>query len=47
MAVYTPLLLYVNLRHLPRAARPGWLCIVAISLTGMVFVSFAIVCLFF
>jgi hypothetical protein len=42
MAVYTPALLWMNLRHLPRSARPGPLNIVMMALAALVYVSFAV-----
>jgi hypothetical protein len=45
MALYTPLLLYVNLRHLPRTARPGWASVAALAVTSLVYVGFAVFCL--
>lgn len=42
MAVYTPLLLWMNLRHLPRAARPGAVNIVMMVLASLVYVGFAL-----
>ena len=45
MAVYTPLTLYMNLRHLPRSARPGWLNIVMVSIASAVYICFAVYCL--
>ena len=45
MAVYTPLTLYMNLRHLPRSARPGWLNIVMVSIASIIYIGFAVYCL--
>lgn len=45
MAVYTPLLLWMNVRHLPRAARPGPLNIVMVTGAALVYVGFALVSL--
>jgi len=45
MAIYTPLCLWMNLRHLPRSARPGPLNIVMVSLASLVYIGFAIFCL--
>jgi hypothetical protein len=42
MAVYTPALLWMNLRHLPRGARPGPFNIVMLSLASVVYVGFAL-----
>jgi hypothetical protein len=41
MAVYTPLLLWMNLRHLPPSARPGPLNIVMVGIAALVYVGFA------
>lgn len=45
MAVYTPLQLYLNLRHLPPSARPGWLNILMTSIAAIIYVGFAVFCL--
>lgn len=42
MAVYTPLLLWMNLRHLPRAARPRALNIVMLGVASLVYIGFAV-----
>src|SRR5215208_6546736 len=42
MAVYVPLTLYMNLRYLPKAARPHWINIAMTSIAGVVYVGFAI-----
>ena len=42
MAIYTPLLLWMNLRHLPRAARPRALNIVMMCIASLVYVGFAV-----
>ena len=42
MAVYTPALLWMNLRHLPRSARPGPLNIAMVGIASIVYVSFAV-----
>jgi len=44
MAVYVPLTLYINLRYLPRCARPRPLCIVMMTIASLVYVGFAIAC---
>lgn len=44
MAVYVPLILYINHRFLPKAARPGMVCSVAMSLATLVYVGFAVLC---
>ncbi len=45
MAIYVPVNLYLNCRHLPAAARPGAICIVMNVLASAVYVGFAIACL--
>ena len=45
MAVYTPLTLWMNLRHLPKSARPKPLNIVMMSVASLVYVGFAVICL--
>ena len=45
MAIYTPLTLYLNLRHLPPAARPGWLNICMVGLASLVYAGFALYCI--
>lgn len=42
MALYVPLLLYLNLRVLPASARPGPLNIVMVSIAALVYGSFAL-----
>lgn len=42
MAVYTPLVLWMNLRHLPAAARPRPLNVVMVSLAALAYVGFAL-----
>ncbi len=42
MAVYTPVLLWVNHRRLPPSARPGRLCTVMTTLAALFYVTFAI-----
>jgi len=44
MALYTPLLLWMNLRHLPRLARPGPLNILMMVAASAVYVGFAVFC---
>jgi len=41
MAVYVPLLLYMNLRYLPRSTRPGWVHRAFLIIAGVVYVGFA------
>ena len=45
MAIYTPLTLYLNLRRLPPAARPGWLNICMVGLASLVYGGFALYCI--
>lgn len=45
MAVYVPLQLYVNLRMLPKSARPGPVCVAMMTIAAAVYVSFAVYCL--
>ena len=42
MAIYTPTLLWMNLRHLPRCARPAWPNVVMLVVASMVYVGFAV-----
>jgi hypothetical protein len=42
MAVYTPAVLWLNLRHLPRGARPGPANVVMVSVAAVVYVGFAL-----
>ena len=44
MALYTPLTLYINHRHLPAAARPGWLCTGMMSIASLIYIAFAVAC---
>lgn len=46
MAVYVPLTLYINLRFLPKSARPGILCIVMMTLASIVYAGFALACIY-
>jgi hypothetical protein len=45
MGLYTPLLLWMNLRHLPASARPGPINIVMMCVCTLVYSGFAIFCL--
>jgi len=45
MAIYVPLLLYMNYRDLPRAARPGLVCTGMTAIAGAIYVGFAVACL--
>jgi hypothetical protein len=42
MAVYTPLLLWMNLRHLPRAARPRPLNVIMVGAAAAIYMGFAL-----
>ena len=42
MAVYVPLLLYMNLTHLPKSARPGWINIFFMVLASAMYIGFAL-----
>ncbi len=42
MAVYVPLTLYINLKYLPEAARPGKTCITMMTIATFVYAGFAI-----
>ncbi len=44
MAIYTPLLLWLNLRRLPRAARPRPLNIALVGVAALVYLGFALFC---
>lgn len=41
MAIYTPLLLWMNLRHLPKSARPKPLNVVMVSIAAGIYIFFA------
>ena len=41
MAVYVPMILYMNLTRLPKSARPGWINIVFMVLASAMYMSFA------
>jgi len=45
MAIYVPLLLWINLRYLPKSARPGWFNIVMVGITAIIYIGFALFCL--
>ncbi len=45
MAIYVPLTLYINLRYLPKAAKPGLICTAMMILASLVYVGFAISCI--
>jgi len=42
MAVYCPLLIYLNHRALPRAIRPGWVHTAMLALASLVYLSFVV-----
>ena len=46
MAIYSPLLLFINLRYLPRSARPGPLNIVCMCGACLLYGGFAIACIY-
>ena len=46
MAVYVPLTLYINLRYLPKSARPNGLSIFMMIVASFVYCGFAISCLY-
>jgi len=45
MAIYVPLLLICNHKFLPKSARPGVACTIAMVIASLVYVSFAVACL--
>lgn len=45
MAIYVPLTLYMNLKYLPRSARPSWLFIVMGGVASVIYMGFAIACM--
>ncbi len=42
MAMYVPLMLYMNLRYLPKSARPGWLNIMMMLAASALYIGFAL-----
>ena len=42
MAVYVPLLLYMNHRFLPKSVKPGKLCTIMMIIASVVYVGFAL-----
>lgn len=46
MAVYVPMMLYINLRYLPKSARPGWISIFMMAAASLVYCGFALSCLY-
>lgn len=45
MAIYVPLTLYINLRYLPKSAKPGPVCVVMMIIVSCVYVGFAVACI--
>ena len=45
MAIYVPLPLFINLRYLPKSARPGSISTVMMIIASLVYVGFAIACI--
>ncbi len=45
MAVYVPLTLYLNLKHLPKSAKPGPVSLVMMIIASCVYVGFAVACI--
>ena len=45
MAIYVPLMLYINYRYLPRSARPKKICTFMVAVASLVYVSFAVACI--
>ncbi|MEX2559033.1 MAG: hypothetical protein WD403_03915, partial [Pirellulales bacterium] len=45
MAIYVPLTLLINLRYLPRSARPSLVCIGMMLLATLFYGGFAVACL--
>ena len=45
MAIYVPLMLYINYRYLPKSARPGKSCTAMMTIASLVYVFFAIACI--
>lgn len=46
MAIYVPLMLYINHRFLPRSARPGWLCTTMMCVASVLYAGFACACIY-
>ena len=46
MAIYVPLTLYINWRHLPKSARPGSLCTFMMIIASFVYIGFAVSCIY-
>ena len=45
MAIYVPLMLYINYRYLPKTAQPGKGCTAMMVIASLVYVIFAIACI--
>jgi hypothetical protein len=45
MALYVPLTLYINHRHLPRSARPGVVSTIMMAAASLIYIVFAVACL--
>ena len=41
MAIYVPMILYLNLTRLPKSARPGWVNIFFMVLASAMYIAFA------
>ena len=41
MAIYVPMVLYMNLTYLPKSARPGWINIFFMVLASAMYIAFA------
>lgn len=46
MAIYVPMTLFINLRYLPKSARPGRLSIIMMSIASLLYGGFAIFCIY-
>jgi hypothetical protein len=42
MAIYVPVLLYMNLTYLPKSARPGWVNIFFMVMASLMYISFSV-----
>ena len=45
MAIYVPLILYINYRFLPKSARPGKVCTLMTGIGAIVYMAFSVACL--
>ncbi|MBI1923798.1 Nramp family divalent metal transporter [Candidatus Poribacteria bacterium] len=45
MAIYVPLMLYINHRFLPKTAKPGFFCTLMMSIASLVYIGFAVYCI--